>query len=79
MIREDLLGIDQMPVPFGQFCFLVYEGEGDFLSWANSDDYSTGKVCVGLKSFGYTASVTNPLAYHVDDKSTFTLKLKFGN
>ena len=77
-IRDDLLRIDGVPVPNGQFCFLIYDGDGDFLSWSNSADCNTGTVCVGLKSFGYTASVTNPISYHVDDKSIFTLKLKFG-
>lgn len=77
-VREDLLVIDGLPVPFGQFCFLVYEGDGEFFSWSNSQDCNTGKVCVALKGFGYTASVDSPCAYHVDEKSTFTLKLKYG-
>ena len=77
-VREDLLAIDGLPVPFGQFCFLVYEGDGEFFAWSNSHDCNTGKVCVALKGFGYTASVDSPVAYRVDEKSTFALKLKHG-
>jgi len=77
-VRDDLLAIDGLPVPFGQFCFLVYEGDGEFFAWSSSSDCNTGKVCVAFKKFGYTASVDSPVAYHVDEKSTFTLKLKHG-
>lgn len=77
-VREDLLAIDGLPVPFGQFCFLVYEGDGDFFAWSNSNDCNTGKVCVAFKKFGYTASVDSPVSYHVDEKSAFALKLKHG-
>jgi hypothetical protein len=77
-VREDLLAIDGLPVPFGQFFFLVYEGDGEFFAWSNSHECSTGKVCIAFKKFGYTASVDSPVSYHVDEKSTFTLKLKHG-
>ena len=77
-VRDDLLAIDGLPVPFEQFCFLVYEGNGEFFAWSNSSDCNTGKVCVAFKKFGYTASVDSPVSYHVDEKSTFTLKLKHG-
>lgn len=77
-VREDLLAIDGLPVPFGQFCFLVYEGDGEFFAWSNSYKCNTGTVCTAFKKFGYTASVDSEVSYHVDEKSTFTLKLKHG-
>ena len=78
--RADLLTINDMPIPFGQqFCFLMYEGNGEFFSWSNSLEYSTGKVCVALKGFGYTASVITAFNFRVDAKGTFTLKLKHGH
>lgn len=77
-IRNDLIAIDGMPVQYGQFAFLVYWGQGEFYTWASSDNCSTGKVCKALKSFGYTASVTSPVIYTVSDQDTFKLKLQFG-
>ena len=77
-VREDLLVIDGLPVPFGQFCFLIYEGDGELVSWSQSHECNTGKVCVALQGFGITASVVSPVVYQVDDKSAFKLKLKYG-
>lgn len=77
-VREDLLGIDGIPVPFGQFCFLIYDGDGELLSWSQSHECSTGKVCVALKEFGITASVDSPVVYRMDEKTAFKLKLKYG-
>ena len=77
-VREDLLAIDGLPVPFGQFSFLIYEGDGEFFAWSNSYKCNTGTVCTAFTKFGYTASVDSPVSYHVDKKSTFTLKLKYG-
>lgn len=77
-VREDLLVIDGLPVPFGQFCFLIYDGEGDIVSWSQSHECSTGKVCVALKEFGIMVSVQSPTVYRADEKSAFKLKLKYG-
>jgi hypothetical protein len=77
-VRDDLLVIDGLPVPFGQFCFLIYDGNAELISWSQSHECSTGKVCVALKGFGITASVDSPTVYRVDDKSAFKLKLKYG-
>ena len=77
-VRDDLLVIDELPVPFGQFCFLIYDGNAELISWSQSHECSTGKVCVALQEFGITASVDSPTVYRVDDKSAFKLKLKYG-
>jgi len=77
-VRDDLLRIDELPVPYGQFCFLLYEGDGEFLSWCGSYECDTGKICSAMKLFGYETSVLSPMSFKVDEKSKFTLKLKYG-
>lgn len=78
-VRDDLLGIDAMPVQHGQFCFLVYEGGGDFVIWSSSYNYDTGIVCTGFKNFGYgSAVVTSPIYISVKEKHSFALQLKHG-
>ena len=77
-LRNDLIGIDGMPVPFGQFSFWMYDGGGEFFAWSTSDQINSGLVCVAFKSFGYTPSITNPVCVDVSEKDQFKLNLKFG-
>ena len=78
-VRDDLLEIDDLPVEHGQFCFLCYEGSGDFLIWCSSYKCDTGIVCSGFKNFGYgTAIITSPIYVSVKEKYSFALQLKHG-
>jgi hypothetical protein len=77
-LRNDLIGIDGMPVPFGQFSFWMYDSDGQFFAWSTSDQINTGLVCIAFQSFGYTPSITNPVCVDVSKKDQFKLNLKFG-
>ncbi len=78
-LRNDLIGIDGMPVPFGQFSFWIYDGGGEFFAWSTSDQINTGLVCVAFQSFGYTPRMTSPVVVDVSEKDQFKLNLKFGH
>jgi hypothetical protein len=78
-IRTDLIDIDNTLVPYGQFGFFIYSGDGEFYLWAQSYQADTGRMARAFKSFGYTPSVLTPVQIHVSDKDLFKLKLKFGS
>jgi len=66
-------------VPYGQFGFFIYSGDGEFYLWAQSYDADTGKMAKAFQSYGYTPSVITPVQIHVTDKDLFKLRLKFGS
>lgn len=77
-IRADLVDIDNTLVPYGQFGFFIYSGDGEFYLWAQSYQAYTGAFAKAFYSFGYTPSVLTPVQIHVSEKDLFKLRLKFG-
>lgn len=78
-IRSDLIDIDGMPVPYGQFAIFVYTGEGEFFLWSSSENANTGKMAVAFQSFGYEPSIDSPVRFYVSERDLFKLKLQFGS
>lgn len=78
-IRADLVDLDNVLVPFGQFGFFIYSGDSEFYLWAQSYQANIGKMASAFQRFGYTPSVTTPVQIHVSERDLFKLKLRFGN
>jgi len=78
-IRADLVDLDNTLVPYGQFAFFIYSGDGEFYLWAQSYEANVGKMASAFQSFGYTPTVTTPVQIHVSNKDLFKLRLKFGS
>ncbi len=78
-IRTDLVDIDNTLVPYGQFGFFCYSGDGEFYLWAQSYQANIGRMASAFESFGYAPRVTTPVQIHVSEKDLFKLRLKFGS
>ena len=77
-IRTDLVDLDNTLVPYGQFGFFIYSGDGEFFLWAQSYQANIGRMASAFRTFGYSPSVVSPIQIHVSEKDLFKLKLKFG-
>lgn len=78
-IRTDLVDLDNTLVPYGQFGFFIYTGDGEFYLWAQSYQANIGRMAAAFQSFGYMPTVITPVQIHISEKDLFKLRLKFGS
>ena len=78
-IRADLVDLDNVLVPYGQFGFFIYAEGGEFYLWSQSYQANIGKMAAAFQRFGYTPSVTTPVQIEVSDRDLFKLKFRFGD